>query len=42
MALVSATLQADLYSAFNAMNDITDNSGNTYMAEKLQNPFPIL
>lgn len=35
MALVSATLQADLYSAFNAMNDITDDSGNTYMAEKV-------
>ena len=28
MALGSATLQADLYSAFNAMNDITDDSGN--------------
>ena len=35
MALVSATLQADLYSAFNAMNDITDDSGNRYMAEKV-------
>ena len=35
MALVSATLQADLYSAFNAMNNITDDSGNRYMAEKV-------
>ena len=35
MALVSATLQAYLYSAFNAMNDITDDSGNRYMAEKV-------
>src|SRR5574344_1141829 len=35
MALVSETLQADLYSAFNAMNDIKDNSGNKYMAEKV-------
>ena len=35
MALVSATLQTDLYSAFNAMNDITDDSGNRYMAEKV-------
>ena len=35
MALVSATLQADLYSAFNAMNDIKDDSGNRYMAEKV-------
>jgi hypothetical protein len=35
MPLVKATLQADLYSAFNAMNDIKDNSGNKYMAEKV-------
>ena len=35
MALVSATLQADLYSAFNAMNDITNDSGNRYIAEKV-------
>ena len=35
MALVLVILQADLYSAFNAMNDITNDSGNRYMAEKV-------
>lgn len=35
MPLVKATLQANLFTAFDAMNNITDDSGNTYMAEKV-------
>lgn len=35
MPLVVATLQASLNQAFNAMNDIKDDSGNKYMAEKV-------
>lgn len=35
MAFVVATLQASLYQAFEDMNDIKDDSGNRYMAEKV-------
>lgn len=35
MALDKSTLQSSLYSAFNSMNDIKDDSGNKYMAEKV-------
>lgn len=35
MPLVKATLQANLFIAFDAMNNITDDNGNTYMAEKV-------
>lgn len=35
MALVVSTLQADLQATFLAMNDITDGSGDRYMADNV-------
>ena len=35
MALVVSTLQADLQATFLAMNDITDGSGDHYMADNV-------